>query len=133
MTVAAFIPKHKLDLEACEHLMSAADDVIEPYLAELVSWLADSNWPVANPIIKRLSRFDERLAPFIIDVLRGSDPGWSYFVLTGIMLECRPKVRELCMDEVVRLIDSPTKAEVEEEVHLVAIDVMELYNSETIS
>lgn len=125
-----FIPKDKMDLEACGLLESANDQDIQPYLPELIEWLADSNWPVAKPIIERLNTVGEELALPLIDVLNGDDAGWKYFILSGVMLTCRPEVRNLCMSEVIKLINAPSPYDLQEEVNLVALDVKTLFDKE---
>lgn len=129
MSSPAFIPATKMDLDACWILAKTRDEEIRPYLVELVRWLADSNWPIAVPIINRLESVGTELVPVLLDVLKGSDHSWKYFLLSGLMLSCKPEVRELCMEEVVRIMNNPSASEREEEVDLVASDVMALYSS----
>lgn len=130
MNSPAFIPATKMDLDACSILTKTSDEEIRPHLIELVGCLADSNWPIAPHVINRLERVGTELVPVLIDVLKGSDDGWKYFLLSGLMLSCKPEVRELCMEDVVRIVNNPSASErEEEEVDLVAGDVMALYSS----
>lgn len=124
-----FIPSSKSDLDACIILATASNEEIEPHLYELVEWLQDSNWPVVPNVIDRLESVGEELSPVLISVLKGDDQNWKYYLLSGLMLRCQPVVREHCMDEVVRIINSPSAEEINEEVDMVAKDVMVLYSN----
>lgn len=122
-----FLPKDKFDLDACAHLSRMSNAHLTPHLPELVSWLADGNWPVSRPITERLSSVGFELAPHLLEVLQSQDDTAKYFLLSGLMLECRHDVRALCMDEIIRIVNMPTQGEIIEEVTLVAGDVMALY------
>ena len=124
-----FIPVDKHDLTACSILSESTDEEIEPYLPELVEWLQDSNWPVATHVIDRLKRTGSKLAPVMITVLRGEDQVWKYNLLSGLMLSCKSQVRKLCMDEVTRIINSPSREEKIEEVDMVAGGVMLMHKN----
>lgn len=54
--------------EECATILSSkSDDVLEPYLVELLEWLQDLNWPGATTILERLKSFSgKKLAdPFM--------------------------------------------------------------------
>lgn len=128
MNSPSFIPATKHDLDACFVLSNLSDEEINPHLPELLEWLQDINWPVAGPVSERLQKVGVQLAPLIIEVLKGEDHIWKYYILSGLLLNCKREVRELCMVEVVRIINSPTRDEVKEEVDLVAKDVLVLHS-----
>ncbi len=130
MNKPSFIPSDKHDMKACSILSETTDEEVEPHLHELLEWLQDSNWPVAAHVINRLQRTGSELAPAIIEVLKGEDQTWKYYLLSGLMLRCKPLVRELCMNEVVRIINSPSIEEKFEEVDLVAGEVLVMYKNE---
>ena len=117
-------------MEACSALDGASLADIVPYLAELVDWLADMNWPVAKPVMEKLETVGGALSPVLINVLKGDDHQHKYYLLSGLLLRCRPEVREACMSEVVRIINDPSDLEKQEEVDLVAQDVLVLYSHE---
>lgn len=127
MSHPIFIPSHKFDLDACLILKKTSDAEIRPYLKDLLDWLADANWPVARPITERLETMGTELAPSINNVLNGSDAGFKYFLLSGLMLTCKAEVRDLCMEHILRIINHPTPSEKKEEVDFVARDVMILH------
>jgi len=58
-----FIPKTKADMSACSILLDTSDAEIKPHLAELLTWLQDSNWPVAYTVSLRLQQVGVELAP----------------------------------------------------------------------
>ena len=125
-----FLPKDKMDIDAVAHLESLSNEEIKPYLDILLSWLQDLNWPVAISIAERLSRCGEEIVEPIKKVLATNDSIWKYWVLSEVVINASPKVREALFDDIARLIDHASDDEKIEEVDLAAKEVMELYNSD---
>ena len=118
------IPKDKHDLESISSLDSIPNDELEPYLPELLVWIQDMNWPVAGVISKRLSKSGREVVEPIKKVLKSDDAIWKYFVITGVVEHLSKDVREELMDEIIRIVNNPSIAEAEEEVDLVARDII---------
>ena len=124
------LPQHKHDTAIAAVFGSLSMDELAPHLPELLGWMQDFNWPVAKVLQPILACSDRRIAPHIIDVLRGDDEVWKYWLLAELVIDLDASVRELLMDEIVRIINAPTDGERAEEVHLAAADVMVLYSHE---
>ena len=118
------LPADKHDQRAVEEFRTATPDEIAPYLAGLLEWIQDLNWPVARGIVEVLSRSDSRIVPHLKSILRGDDEVWKYSVLSSLALEVAPEVREELMDDVVRIINMPTEGEKTEDLPAVARDVL---------
>ncbi|MEZ5986116.1 MAG: DUF5071 domain-containing protein [Hyphomonas sp.] len=127
LSKAPFLPVDKFDLAAGEILQECPDDEIAPFLDELVSWLADGNWPVSTPIIRRLSSMGEVLAPHLLKVLTSQDDCAKYFLLSGLMLKCEPVVRTLCLPDIERIAHTPTSGEQAEKADAAARDVLAIH------
>ena len=119
-----FIPRNKSDLKACEQLGDAGNEDILPFLNELLTWIQDANWPVAAPVAERLIKVGKEIIPSVNTILRGDDDIWKYWVISLIILKLDIDSLEATLDEVIRIINTPTPGEVAEKVNLVARDVM---------
>lgn len=75
------IPKDKFDIEAVEQLKQASSEMVVPLLPQLLEWLQDYNWPVAQPMLEVLLKYPTELTPHIEHVLQGDDDMWMYWCL----------------------------------------------------
>ncbi|WP_178075963.1 DUF5071 domain-containing protein [Paenibacillus oralis] len=58
MNIRELIPKHKQDYERVEQLKTKTLEEIKPILPELLEWLQDMNWPIAQDIENIVFTFD---------------------------------------------------------------------------
>ncbi|MEK5185594.1 DUF5071 domain-containing protein [Solibacillus sp. FSL R5-0691] len=79
------IPKDKHDIAAVEFLKAADTEVVIPLLPELLEWVQDMNWPVAEPMVELLLQYPNELTPLVDEVLRGDDDMWIYWCLVEIV------------------------------------------------
>ena len=123
-----FLPSDKQDLESCEKLRQTPVTEIIPYLSELLEWLQDINWPVALPIADKLSSVGYEIVPCIDAALKHDDSIWKSNVIEHLIMKLNPEVMEAALIEVVRIVNNPTKAEIEEEVNLIAREAIFYYS-----
>lgn len=78
-------PQHKLDYMAFRSLSERVHtaEQMEPYVDELLGWLADPNWPPYLACQKQLARFPElTIGPIQETILKeGNDPEWLLHIL----------------------------------------------------
>ena len=122
------LPKHKTDLDSVTALQTVPVSDLAPHLAELLEWLQDYNWPVSRPLIPVFVRCGDLLIPHIKQVFSGNDYVWQYWVISVLLPELPPSTREIFRDELVRLIEQPTKDESEHELPEVARETLELHD-----
>ncbi len=120
----SIIPKDKMDLEACKKLEIASDSEIINNLEELLTWLQDINWPVANPIAQRISKLGNNLVKPVTNILQGNDNVWKYFIISGLLTKTDPDVLQQLSSVLVKIVDHPTPEEKAEEVNLVAKELL---------
>ena len=120
----ALIPQHKNDIEAARRAGAAGYPVIEPILGDLLEWMQDMNWPVATEIEDILRTVGAPVSPHILNVLRGDDDIWKYWVLTRLAVDFDKESRAAIIDECVRIVNQPTAGELSEEVNLAARDIL---------
>ncbi|MCP4326052.1 MAG: DUF5071 domain-containing protein [Alteromonadales bacterium] len=119
------VPESKSDFTACTNLALASDQQVLDALPELLEWLQDLNWPVASKVIDRVCTLDKNLDSFILPILRGSDDVWKYWIISGLLTCLHRGLSGSLADELTRIINHPTKSEKEEEVNLVAKELID--------
>lgn len=78
-------PRDKSDFLRLNELIQAGPEAAEPILAELLEWLQDMNWPIAEPLANFLVTIGAPLVPHLQKVLRSKDDMWIYWVLQGVV------------------------------------------------
>lgn len=81
----ALVPKHKHDLDNLQLLKNLGYPAIRPVLPELMTWIQDMNWPVANAVAPFLVSLGSTLAPYVQEVLDTTDGMWKYWVITSVL------------------------------------------------
>lgn len=125
----SLIPKHKSDLETARAALEAGYPEVDPILGELLSWIQDINWPVAGILLPFLVSIGKPLSPHIAAALSGDDPMWKYWIISCVIEAC-PDLANVFRDEMLRLANSPSAAEIEDELNQVARDVVLKYGWE---
>jgi hypothetical protein len=123
-----FVPQNKHDLEACQNLYNLASEELDSHFEVLLPWLQDINWPVALPVSEKLAEASIEIVPFINDVLAGDDEVWKCNIIEHLIMKLKPDVMEPALVEVVRIINSPSKSEIEEGVNLIAREAVFYYS-----
>ena len=127
MNVRMLLPKNKFDDTALTELRALSDNEIQPIIADLLVWLQDFNWPVAAKI-KPIIGMHYRLAePCVLDVLRGTDEIWKYWILRELMFEWQSCPGSALLKEIIRIAQQPTSGEMEEELDKAANELLKFY------
>lgn len=119
------IPKDKHDLETAEQLKNYTYDELKEIIPDLLEWLQDINWPVAKPVSDYLKSIHSEITDELLFVLKSDDGAWKYWVITvfGPVVES-----VLIQKEILRIAHFPTKNEKDEEMNLVALEIVENRN-----
>jgi hypothetical protein len=120
------IPKTKFDLDTARAAVSAGFPRVGPILPELLEWLQDYNWPVAQILAPFLASIGDPLVPHLRRIVEGDDGVWKYWIITCIMAESEA-VAVTFRSYLERLAKSPTATEAREELDQVAQEVLEVY------
>ena len=79
------IPKDKHDIAAVEKLGTMEVESVIPLLPQLLEWVQDMNWPIAEPMVELLLHYPNELTPLVEEVLLGDDDMWIYWCLVAIV------------------------------------------------
>ncbi|MBQ5310433.1 MAG: DUF5071 domain-containing protein [Oscillospiraceae bacterium] len=112
MNAEELIPKDKYD-DTTDKLLELSGEEIAPIIPGLLGWLQDMNWPVSSGICRVLAKHTELAAPFITDILGGTDGIWKYNILT-YLLQGHPVKDEELLRGIKRLAESPTQDDTNE-------------------
>jgi hypothetical protein len=113
--LTSLLPIDKMDTEAASKVVALGFPVVEPVLPQLLEWLQDMNWPVAQVFQPFLASIGAPLASHIRAVLATDDDVWKYWVVQGVVGNSAELVHAL-RPELERLARSPTDGEAEEGV-----------------
>ncbi len=122
------IPKHKSDRSHIKDLEKLSDDEIRPILLSLLEWIRDINWPISADVLPILAKHPKDVIPLIINVLKPEekDDIWKFWIIKELLPlfpynELIPIIP--CLK---RIVLSPTKGEIAEEVNIQADDFMKI-------
>ncbi len=121
------IPKDKFDNSSIPLLntMNVQDAV--PILGELLEWIQDINWPIAQELIEVLPRFHMQLVPHIKSVLHADDDIWKCWTLCLIQKFPKETVLLLASD-IKRIAYNPTASEIDEGAHEYALGTIKQFD-----
>lgn len=117
------LPVDKFDIEAVAELTKLGYPHLEPVISQLLEWMEDLNWPVAQALCPLLVSVGTPLVPYVQAALLSDDAIWKYWILQGIVAESDEMARCLTFD-LMRLANGPSSDEREEGVDEVAKEIL---------
>lgn len=124
MSVQNCIPKHKHDVPAVDRAREIGFPSLNDAIPELLVWVQDANWPVAEPTASVLRSAGLEIVPHIRSVLAGKDAVWKYWLILLVIAQSTPEVVKELRNELSRLANDPSSDDVLESVDAVAKDVL---------
>ena len=119
------LPIDKFDLASIGLLERMPEELVEPYLPQLLSWLQDGNWPIAKPLGAVLGKMGSKVVPSLLDVLHGTDSAWKYWCIELLVKQMPHEARKEIQSQLIALASSPSADDEQEEVHLVAQEALQ--------
>lgn len=124
--VRSLVPRDKHDHERASAAIAAGYPAVESILFELLEWLQDMNWPVAQDLAPFLAGIGSPLIPHIRRIFETNDEMWKYWII-GAIFQYSEEVAEVFRDELARIAYSPTDRELEEGLDEQALRSLEQY------
>jgi hypothetical protein len=125
--VFSLVPKDKSDTSGLELLKTIEIEKVEPILYQLLEWLQDLNWPVAEALIEVLPRFHSGLVAHIRTVFNSDDEIWKCWALR-LIEDFPPETVTKLESDIKRIAECPTTGELNEEVAEYARDLICKFN-----
>ena len=113
------IPRDKFDTQRAAAAVAAGYPATAPILADLLEWIRDGNWPVAQILAPFLATIGAPLVPHIRTVLATNDGLWKYWTLTDVV-QRSPEVAAGLREDLLRCVNHPTPDEAAEGVDEIA-------------
>ena len=76
-----FVPKNKFDQQSLFGIDELSNEEIQPIIYELLTWLQDYNWPVADKVLQVLRKREILVFPYLADILAGNDIMWKIWIM----------------------------------------------------
>ena len=81
MDIQSILPTNKYDVERARAIVDRGYPTVAPMLSDLLEWMRDYNWPVAQVLAPFLASIGEPLIPYVRTVLDTDDEMWKYWIL----------------------------------------------------
>ncbi|MGD1842687.1 MAG: DUF5071 domain-containing protein [Thermonemataceae bacterium] len=104
-------PVNKSDTEAAEALMQLPYKTLAPYLPNLLTWLQDVNWPVAQVIVQPLRLLKAALTPALLMALKSArkmqDAIWTFNLVEQLIVDLPTESIQILERELMYWIHGP--------------------------
>ena len=117
------VPDSKHDTDKAEAIVKLGYPAVAPIIPEILEWIQDCNWPVAQVFVPFLQVIGGPLIPEIRRILSTDDDFWKYWVVTQIIAES-PSLVEALRDELTRMAELPTASEKEETLDIECREIL---------
>ena len=111
MNLSKCVPTHKGDLAAAHQAEMAGFPVLNDILGDLLPWVKDPNWPVAEKLVPLLVEADRAIAPHLMAIFASQDEDWKMAVLMTLAPKLKPDIRPLLTPTLDRMASDPTESE----------------------
>lgn len=105
------IPRDKFDCSSIEKMYALTDNQMAEIVYDLLEWIQDINWPVAQKLIPVLLERENLIFPYIIDILNKDDYTWKYCVLDFLIPNFSITHKEQLKGNILKLINDPNNDE----------------------
>ncbi len=97
------IPKNMHDIS--NKLYSLTDDEMKTIIYDLLEWVQDYNWPVAQELVPVLKEREDIIFPYMSDILRGDDFMWKYWIMDLLIPGFSLEHKNALKDDILKLIN----------------------------
>lgn len=110
---ARLIPASKRDWEAVRNLQAASPAQLIALADELLPWLQDMNWPIADDIQALLVPHVPAISDTIVRILNESDDDvWKMWLITALLTEIpAAQLSDSLREALWRIVRQPTAGE----------------------
>lgn len=120
MNVKDLVPKDKHDISNINKLYNLSDEEMKPIVYNLLEWIQDYNWPVAQELVPVLKEREDIIFPYVSDILRGDDFMWKYWIMDLIIPDFSFEHKNALKDDILLLINDPDIDEDTESIREIA-------------
>jgi len=110
----------KFDTRAAEAIVATGNAAT----SELLEWVQDMNWPVAQVLAPFLASAGSDIVPGIRQVFASNDDTWKWNVVVGVVARSS-ELTALLRPELERIVHAPTAGERSEGLDQVVAELLE--------
>jgi hypothetical protein len=121
------LPKDKYDINNVELLKTYGFPKLNAVIFDLLCWIQDINWPIANSIISILKCAGNEIVPEIVKILHSNDKEWIFTIVKFLI----PYLSIETQKELIPEIEIYLIKENEEEYKQIIIEYLNTYNDLT--
>lgn len=122
------VPNNKEGLNFINNLKLKSISEIRDLIPQLLEWMQDMNWPQAPLIADYFSPYINEIQEELISILKSNDEMWKYWILHGLILHSEITPSQKILLEVKRVYLNASKQEKEEEVDVIAKEILKKYH-----
>ncbi len=119
-----FIPTSIYDLSAVERLKKMPFESVKDDVAELLEWLQDTHWDVAEGIAEYLVPHVNEIKQELLFILNSNDGMWKYFVIYILIGRSQYKLDPELIEVLRRIAEHPSDVDAEDTVDDAAMDIL---------
>ncbi len=116
MNIQEYLPKDKFDDKNIPLLFAASDDELKPVIPDLLEWLQDYNYPVAQKLLPFLQQREDLVFPYISEILNGDDAMWKIWVMELLIPSFNHLHRNMLKEQILTLTKLQIKDDDDEAV-----------------
>ncbi|MBB5397171.1 DUF5071 domain-containing protein [Mucilaginibacter sp. AK015] len=118
------IPQNIYDVTAVEHLLSLPFDAVKSDVPELLTWLQDMHWPVADGIADYLVPHVNDITDELISILQTDDSLWKYYIMRVLIARSHRKLQPGLIKVIKYLAENPSEIDVDDNVDEAAKEIL---------
>lgn len=104
------IPRDKFDVERAQAAIEAGYPAVASILYDLLGWIQDMSWPVADVIAPLLASIGEPLAPHIERAFATGDEIWKNWIVFFVIGKS-PELAHIFRAQLEQFAHAPTSSE----------------------
>jgi len=109
----SMIPKNKFDIVAAKQLLNLEKEEIRLILPQIIGWIADPNWPIAEFMSDVLLKYPEELLPYVKKYLSANetDEEFKGSIIMLILPRLPIEMQRQLLVNIERICSNPTESE----------------------
>ena len=124
--IKSLIPKHKADFERLDKNFDLGYSALKPILPELLEWIQDMDWSIAQKLAHFLLSIGIDIIPEIKRIMKIDDYIWQYACLSEIVQKIGKDAIVLLEEDLKRIRDNPKEEEKSEYLHGIAKKLLKM-------
>ena len=115
-----YLPQNINDTQAVQRLALLPFEAIKQDVPQLLEWLQDAHWDVAEGIAEFLRPHINEITQELLFILNSDDSMWKYYVICILISKAQQKLNPVLIRDLLRIAEHPSAIDAEDTVDNVA-------------